>query len=174
MALEDPAAVKASARLLGLLEGSAEQWFKGGADEDAVEARIAERAEAKKKLCDEGSGDCVECLVANDCPGTDTECAFRTCNMGVCGVGFTPAGTQLGTQTNDNGEYRINNVPPGPRQVRVQRIGFAVATSPVTVGAGERPADQILPLPSDEACEGGLSRWKRRSRPGGPDVRRAP
>src|SRR5690349_5792048 len=46
-------------------------------------------------------------------------------------------GTQIGTQTNDNGEYRLNNVPPGPRQVRVQRIGFAAVTSPVTVVAGE-------------------------------------
>ena len=46
-------------------------------------------------------------------------------------------GTQLGALTNDNGEYRLNNVPPGPRQVRVQRIGFAAATSPVTVTAGE-------------------------------------
>jgi len=46
-------------------------------------------------------------------------------------------GTQIGALTNDNGEYRLNNVPPGPRQVRVQRIGFAAATSPVTVTAGE-------------------------------------
>jgi TonB-linked SusC/RagA family outer membrane protein len=46
-------------------------------------------------------------------------------------------GTSIGAQTNDNGEYRLNNVPPGPRQVRVQRIGFAAVTSPVTVGAGE-------------------------------------
>ena len=46
-------------------------------------------------------------------------------------------GTQIGAQTNDNGEYRLNNVPPGPRQVRVQRIGFAAATTPITVVAGE-------------------------------------
>ena len=46
-------------------------------------------------------------------------------------------GTQIGAQTNDNGEYRLNNVPPGPRTVRVQRIGFAAATSAVTVVAGE-------------------------------------
>jgi TonB-dependent starch-binding outer membrane protein SusC len=46
-------------------------------------------------------------------------------------------GTQIGAQTNDNGEYRLNNVPPGPRQVRVQRLGFTAATSPVTVAAGE-------------------------------------
>ena len=48
MALDDPGAIKASAALLGLLEGSADAWFKGGADESAIEARIAERADAKK------------------------------------------------------------------------------------------------------------------------------
>ena len=48
MALEQPSAVKGSAALLGLLGGSSEQWFRGGGDEAAVEARIAERAEAKK------------------------------------------------------------------------------------------------------------------------------
>jgi cysteinyl-tRNA synthetase len=47
MQLEDPAALKASAALLGLLEGSTEEWFRGGADEGTIEARIAERAEAK-------------------------------------------------------------------------------------------------------------------------------
>ena len=49
MKLENPAALKASAALLGLLEGSTEEWFRGGADEEAIEARIAERAEAKAR-----------------------------------------------------------------------------------------------------------------------------
>src|SRR5947209_4144007 len=48
MGLEDATAIKGSAALLGLLQSSAEEWFKGGADEGAIEARIAERAEAKK------------------------------------------------------------------------------------------------------------------------------
>jgi len=48
MALDDPAAIKASAALLGLLQSSADQWFKGDdADEAGIEARIAERTEAK-------------------------------------------------------------------------------------------------------------------------------
>ena len=47
MALDEPGSVKASAALLGLLEGSADDWFKGGADESEIEARIAERTEAK-------------------------------------------------------------------------------------------------------------------------------
>ena len=46
-AIDDSGTLKASARLLGLLEGSAERWFQGGADATAIEARIAERAEAK-------------------------------------------------------------------------------------------------------------------------------
>jgi cysteinyl-tRNA synthetase len=49
MALADPAAVKASAALLGLLQGSADDWFQAGGDADAIESRIAERAEAKKQ-----------------------------------------------------------------------------------------------------------------------------
>jgi cysteinyl-tRNA synthetase len=48
MALDDASAVKASAALLGLLQSSAEEWFRGGADEGAIEARISKRAQAKK------------------------------------------------------------------------------------------------------------------------------
>jgi len=47
-AIDDPAALKASANLLGLLEGSASEWFQGDADGSAIEVRIAARAEAKK------------------------------------------------------------------------------------------------------------------------------
>jgi cysteinyl-tRNA synthetase len=48
MALEDPGMIKGSAALLGLLQSSTEEWFRSGADEAVIEARIAERAEAKK------------------------------------------------------------------------------------------------------------------------------
>ncbi|MDQ3483750.1 MAG: cysteine--tRNA ligase, partial [Pseudomonadota bacterium] len=47
-ALDDPASLKASAALLGLLTASADQWFRGGRDDSGIEALIAERAEAKK------------------------------------------------------------------------------------------------------------------------------
>ena len=48
IALDDPAGLRASAELLGLLSQSADQWFRGGADNPRIEARIAERTEAKK------------------------------------------------------------------------------------------------------------------------------
>jgi cysteinyl-tRNA synthetase len=47
-AIDKPSTLKASAQLLGLLGGSAEQWFQGGGDAADIEERIAARAEAKK------------------------------------------------------------------------------------------------------------------------------
>ncbi|MCL6729556.1 cysteine--tRNA ligase [Sphingomonas hankyongi] len=41
------ATLQASARLLGLLRGSPDEWFQGGGDAEAIEARIAERTAAK-------------------------------------------------------------------------------------------------------------------------------
>ncbi|MCJ8191748.1 cysteine--tRNA ligase [Sphingomicrobium aestuariivivum] len=48
--VEDEASLKASAALLGLLERSADDWFRGGDEDDAaaIEAKIAERTAAKK------------------------------------------------------------------------------------------------------------------------------
>ena len=37
-----------TARLIGILESDPETWFQSGGDTDSIEARIAERAEAKK------------------------------------------------------------------------------------------------------------------------------
>src|SRR5262245_31698270 len=33
------------------------------------------------------------CVSASECPGTDTDCAKRTCDNGACGIAFKPAGT---------------------------------------------------------------------------------
>ena len=77
MALEDPRAVKASAALLGLLQSTSEQWFQGDSDADAIEARIAERAEAKKNR-DFATADRIrdelkaEGIVLEDGPGGTT------------------------------------------------------------------------------------------------------
>jgi cysteinyl-tRNA synthetase len=46
-AIDNPATLRGSANLLGLLTQSADQWFRGGADDGAIAAKIAERAEAK-------------------------------------------------------------------------------------------------------------------------------
>ena len=46
-------------------------------------------------------------------------------------------GTQRGTTTGDNGNFRIPGVPAGSVQLRVLRIGFAAQTVPVTVVGGQ-------------------------------------
>ena len=48
-AIDDPADLKASAQLLGLLMDSEDQWFRGAADSGDIEAQIAARAEAKAR-----------------------------------------------------------------------------------------------------------------------------
>jgi hypothetical protein len=55
-------------------------------------------AEGTGKLCD-GAGKCAECITPSDCPGVDDECQKRTCNMGTCGVSFSPNGTKVMSQT---------------------------------------------------------------------------
>jgi cysteinyl-tRNA synthetase len=47
-AIADPATLRASAALLGLLQSSSAEWFQGDGDSGAIEARIAKRAAAKK------------------------------------------------------------------------------------------------------------------------------
>lgn len=49
-------------------------------------------------FCD-GSGECVACTTASQCPGTDDECQVRTCSSGICGVVFKAAGTVVTSQT---------------------------------------------------------------------------
>ena len=61
------------------------------------------------------------------------EGANRPMTLAPVGV----VGTAIGAQTNENGEYRLNNVPAGPRTIRVVRLGFAPASEQVTVVAGE-------------------------------------
>ena len=74
----DGAALKATARLLGLLQSSVDEWFQGGAGDGAViETRISERAEAKKNR-DFATADRIrdelaaEGIVLEDGPGGTT------------------------------------------------------------------------------------------------------
>ena len=48
-AIDDPAALRASAALLGLLGGTADDWFRAGGGDAAIEERIAERAQARAR-----------------------------------------------------------------------------------------------------------------------------
>ena len=66
-----------AARMLGLLTMSKDEWFQGGGDADAIEARIAERADAKGRR-DFATADRIrdelaaEGIVLEDGPGGTT------------------------------------------------------------------------------------------------------
>jgi TonB-dependent starch-binding outer membrane protein SusC len=47
------------------------------------------------------------------------------------------AGTGLGTLTNQQGRFTIQNVPAGSHQLRAERLGYGTVTQDVTVTAGE-------------------------------------
>lgn len=49
------------------------------------------------RLCD-GTGHCVGCLAAGDCPGTDDECKTRACEQNLCGFTFRASGARVATQ----------------------------------------------------------------------------
>jgi hypothetical protein len=48
-------------------------------------------------VCD-GASNCVECLNASTCPGTDSECRTRSCMNGECGIANVAAGTLVAAQ----------------------------------------------------------------------------
>jgi cysteinyl-tRNA synthetase len=70
-------ALKASAQLLGLLQSSPDEWFQGGEDAEAIDARVAERTAAKKNR-DFATADRIrdelraEGIVLEDGPGGTT------------------------------------------------------------------------------------------------------
>lgn len=55
----------------------------------------------------------------------------------LVGAQVSIVGTQIGTLTNQQGRFLIPNVPAGQREARVILIGYASATQPVTVVAGQ-------------------------------------
>ncbi|HEX6535301.1 MAG TPA: SusC/RagA family TonB-linked outer membrane protein [Gemmatimonadaceae bacterium] len=54
----------------------------------------------------------------------------------LAGAQIVLVGTARGTITNDQGQYRLDDVPAGPATLRVLRIGYTGTTRPVTVAAG--------------------------------------
>lgn len=52
-------------------------------------------------------GGCVGCNTANDCAGTDDFCKARTCISNVCGIGYTPNGTDLPMANQIAGDCKV-------------------------------------------------------------------
>ena len=84
-------------------------------------------------------GQCVGCLDGTDCPGTDDECQYRTCDgAGVCGMFYQPWGTPVSGQS------------PGDCKLAICDGSGGVTT---TADGGDVPPDDGLPCTSS-ACSG--------------------
>ncbi len=60
----------------------------------------------------------------------------RATQQGIPEVQIVVAGTTRGTRTDDQGQYRLTNVPAGSVQLRALRIGYEAQTRTVVVSAG--------------------------------------
>lgn len=70
----------------------------------------------------------------------------------LLGANIFIAGTNIGTSTNLNGEYRINNVKPGPLTLIFRYIGYETDTVRTTIQSGQtKRIDVILKV---EAIQG--------------------
>jgi TonB-linked SusC/RagA family outer membrane protein len=54
----------------------------------------------------------------------------------IVGAQVIVVGSQRGAQANEDGTYRLPNVPPGTLRIQALRIGYAAQTRTVTVGEG--------------------------------------
>ncbi len=57
-------------------------------------------------VCD-GAGQCVGCVVAADCAGSDTECATRTCVSNTCGMNYASLNTPVSSQVPGNCQVNV-------------------------------------------------------------------
>lgn len=58
-------------------------------------------------------------------------------------------GTNLGAQTNSDGQYTIRAIPPGTFQIRALRVGYGELRRAVTIGTGQTATEnfQMQPVP---------------------------
>ena len=67
----------------------------------------------------------------------------RTSTAPVSQAQVSIIGTSLGGLTNADGRLTLANIPAGPQEVRIVRIGYAEAKRPVTVVAGQSVAVDV-------------------------------
>ncbi|MBG8554904.1 SusC/RagA family TonB-linked outer membrane protein [Hymenobacter guriensis] len=58
-------------------------------------------------------------------------------SQGIPGVTVLIEGTSLGTSTNSDGQFSIQNVPAGPQTIVASFVGFTTTRRPVTISAGQ-------------------------------------
>ena len=88
-------------------------------------------------------------LVASDSTGTITgRVLVGADRVPVRGANVIVVGTRRGTQTDDDGSFRIERVPPGIQTIRVLSLGHAAKSESLEVHAGLDPVAREFVLES--------------------------
>ncbi|MFB6272717.1 MAG: SusC/RagA family TonB-linked outer membrane protein, partial [Salinibacter sp.] len=99
-------------------------------------------------LCLSGAGSAFG--QAGTVAGTVTEAAS---GESLPGANVVIVGTQMGTSTNANGEYRLTGLDPGTYEIRASFVGFRSRTQEVDVAAGETLELNFSLSPSEVALD---------------------
>ena len=75
--------------------------------------------------------------IASAQTGSITGTVTDNSNITLPGVSVTIDGTGIGTATDVNGAYRLNNVAPGTYTLTAKYIGYSTISKTVTVSAGQ-------------------------------------
>nr|HEX4314010.1 hypothetical protein [Kofleriaceae bacterium] len=105
-------------------------------------------------MCD-GGGDCVNCTLPDQCPGSDSDCQVRTCLEGVCGVDNQPMNMAAAHQVTGDCHKNLcdgsGNVVSTIDNTDAPNDNNACTANVCTNGSGSNP-----PLGSGTSCGSGL------------------
>jgi hypothetical protein len=105
------------------------------------------------QFCD-GEGLCVQCLHPSDCPGSDTQCQLRTCNIGTCGLTFASNGTPVAYQTPGDCQVVVCN-GTGGSESRNDDSDLPLTTNECLIPTCNQGTPDMLPKNSGTPCTGG-------------------
>lgn len=92
-----------------------------------------------------------ECQVATDCPGTDTDCAHRTCNDSTCGLSFKPEGFPVSDQIPGDCQSKICD-GQGATSMLINDADLPIDATPCTKSVCNDGVPSHPPTPGGTAC----------------------
>jgi TonB family protein len=94
--------------------------------------------------------------------GTVSGVVRDSSGAGIAGAEISVAGTGLRAHTNDQGEFRLTNVPAGTVTVGVRRLGFVPAVASIVIAANEAAAMSVIVAPLAQSLATVIVRGDRR------------
>ncbi|MEP7121144.1 MAG: hypothetical protein ABJE95_09550 [Byssovorax sp.] len=138
--------------------GSSGTAGTGGTGSSATSTGATGSASTGATMGSTGSGTTttIPCLAASECPGKETECQTRTCDKGFCGIGFSPLGKKIATQSAGDCRKTVCN-GQGLLTQQVDDADLPEDSNPCTVDICNAGLPDHHPVASGASCGGVLS-----------------